>query len=66
MVLYIYKCPGCTYTKEVEHSAKEEPDIQCLECLVQMHRVIGTPLFTVRGASYANLYGLKSPKSSKD
>lgn len=51
---YLYKCPKCDCTKEVEHGMTENPRILCEEChgppLELMQRVIeGGSGFLVKG-----------------
>ena len=42
MPRYEYKCTGCDYLLEKEHSIKEDPEILCIQCNSLCKRIISS------------------------
>lgn len=51
MPAYVYRCinADCENTKDVIHSMKEDPEVQCDKCMMPMKKVLSTFNFFFTG-----------------
>tara|TARA_B100001971_G_C17705883_1_gene294012 strand:- start:74 stop:367 length:294 start_codon:yes stop_codon:yes gene_type:complete len=63
---YDYICSECGFEKEVSHSIKEEPIIECGECNTEMKRIIsGGTGFILKGIGWSSKGTSMSPTPHK-
>lgn len=54
MPIYVYECEDCALTVEEFHSIVSAPSsIPCEECGKEMHRVISSTSFSLKGGGWA-------------
>ena len=51
-MIYIYYCPECEYDKDVKHGIEEKPMVVCETCDGEMHKVIRSASFQLKGSGW--------------
>lgn len=67
-MIYEYQCPTCQRVKEVDHSIKESPVVECSEGhpATQCTRLISTCSFLLKGTCWAkDCYSTTSSNNEK-